>query len=47
MYDPEATQQAFDKDGFYKTGDIARKEGDHYFIEGRSSVDSKSPICTQ
>ncbi|KAK5056232.1 hypothetical protein LTR84_012785 [Exophiala bonariae] len=39
MYDPEATRRAFDQDGFYLTGDIARQEGDLYFIEGRSAVD--------
>ncbi|PGH20090.1 hypothetical protein AJ80_03658 [Polytolypa hystricis UAMH7299] len=39
MNDPVATINAFDEDGFYKTGDIARREGDVYFIEGRRSVD--------
>lgn len=43
MYDPEATRRAFDEDGFYMTGDIARQEVNLYFIEGRSAVDSKSP----
>jgi len=41
--DPEATRKAFDKDGFFTTGDIARKEGDHYFIVGRASVDGGLP----
>ena len=31
-----------DEDGYFKTGDIARREGDFYFILGRASVDSKS-----
>lgn len=44
MNNPDATREAFDKDGFYKTGDIARREGTHYFIEGRSSVDSRLPL---
>ncbi len=41
MYDPEATQRAFDEEGFYKTGDIARQECGLYYIEGRSAIDSK------
>lgn len=40
MFDPKATTAAFTPDGFYKTGDIARKEGDYYFILGRASIDS-------
>ncbi|KAK5070695.1 hypothetical protein LTR24_010607 [Lithohypha guttulata] len=39
MYEPEATRRAFDKEGFYKTGDIARQEGGLYYIEGRSAID--------
>lgn len=39
MFDEEATRNAFDEDGYYKTGDIARREGDNYFIMGRASVD--------
>ena len=41
MYDPEATRRAFDEEGFYKTGDIARQEGGLYYIEGRSAIDSE------
>lgn len=37
--DPEATKNAHDSDGWYKTGDIARREGSFYFIVGRASVD--------
>lgn len=37
--DPEATKNAHDADGWYKTGDIARCEGGYYFIVGRASVD--------
>ncbi|KAL9113887.1 MAG: hypothetical protein Q9227_002021 [Pyrenula ochraceoflavens] len=37
--DPEATRAAHDENGFFKTGDIARREGKYYFITGRASVD--------
>ncbi|KAF2167604.1 hypothetical protein M409DRAFT_22406 [Zasmidium cellare ATCC 36951] len=37
--DPEATRKAHDADGFYKTGDIAEKRGNNYFILGRASID--------
>lgn len=36
---PEATRDAFDKEGFFKTGDIAVLENGRYRILGRSSVD--------
>jgi malonyl-CoA/methylmalonyl-CoA synthetase len=36
---PEATQQAFTADGWFKTGDVAVKENDYYRILGRESVD--------
>lgn len=39
LFDPEATMAALDKDGYFKTGDIARKEGNFYFILGRASID--------
>ncbi|KAM3415610.1 Malonate--CoA ligase [Cercospora zeina] len=39
LFDAEATKAAHDSHGYYKTGDIARKEGDYYFILGRASVD--------
>lgn len=41
LYDPVATAAAFTTDGYYKTGDIARSEGDYYFILGRASIDSE------
>lgn len=34
-----ATRNAHDENGYYKTGDIARKEGPYYFILGRASTD--------
>lgn len=39
LFDPEATAQAHDEDGYFKTGDIARREDGYYFIIGRASVD--------
>jgi malonyl-CoA/methylmalonyl-CoA synthetase len=39
LNDEEATRNAIDEDGYYKTGDIARREGDFYFIQGRASID--------
>ena len=39
LFDPEATRKALDNEGYFKTGDIARREGDFYFILGRESVD--------
>lgn len=39
LSDKQATLSAFDSNGYFKTGDIAHKEGDYYFIEGRASTD--------
>lgn len=39
LHDPEATKKAHDEEGYYKTGDVARREGKYYFIMGRSSID--------
>ncbi|TKA58711.1 hypothetical protein B0A55_11998 [Friedmanniomyces simplex] len=39
LFDPEATAAAHTEDGYYRTGDIARREGEHYWIMGRASVD--------
>jgi malonyl-CoA/methylmalonyl-CoA synthetase len=39
LNDPKATKEAHTLDGYYRTGDIARKEGKYYFITGRASVD--------
>ncbi|KAF3034951.1 hypothetical protein E8E11_003758 [Didymella keratinophila] len=39
LQDPEATAKAHDEDGYFKTGDIARKEGNYYYIVGRASLD--------
>jgi malonyl-CoA/methylmalonyl-CoA synthetase len=41
LFDEEATRNALDGDGYFKTGDIARREGKHYFILGRASIDSE------
>lgn len=39
LYDPEATAACHTEDGYYKTGDIARREHGYYWIMGRASVD--------
>lgn len=39
--DPEATKAAHDENGYFKTGDIARRKGRWYFIMGRASIDSE------
>jgi malonyl-CoA/methylmalonyl-CoA synthetase len=39
LYDPEATAKAHDEDGYFRTGDIARREGKYYWIVGRASLD--------
>jgi len=39
LFDEEATRNIIDEEGYFKTGDIARREGDFYFIQGRASVD--------
>jgi len=39
LYDPEATAKAHDEDGYFRTGDIARREGKYYWIIGRASLD--------
>ena len=39
LFDHDATAKAHDSEGFFKTGDIARREGQYYFILGRASLD--------
>ncbi|RFU26561.1 hypothetical protein B7463_g9774, partial [Scytalidium lignicola] len=39
LFDDDITAQAHDADGYFKTGDIARRKGTYYFIVGRASVD--------
>ncbi|RFU31222.1 hypothetical protein B7463_g5091, partial [Scytalidium lignicola] len=39
LHEPEATTASFREDGFFKTGDIARRVGPYYFIMGRASID--------
>jgi malonyl-CoA/methylmalonyl-CoA synthetase len=39
LFDPEATAASHTPDGRYRTGDIARRDGEYYFILGRASVD--------
>jgi len=39
LCDPEETAKAHDRDGYFRSGDIARREGKYYFIIGRASLD--------
>jgi malonyl-CoA/methylmalonyl-CoA synthetase len=39
LHDPVATQKAHNEDGYFMTGDIARREGKYYFILGRANID--------
>ncbi|KAJ5155004.1 AMP-dependent synthetase/ligase [Penicillium coprophilum] len=39
LFDEKATADAHDSEGYFKTGDIARREGKYYFILGRASID--------
>lgn len=39
--DPEKTREAFDEEGYYKTGDVGHYTGKHYIIDGRVSTDSE------
>jgi malonyl-CoA/methylmalonyl-CoA synthetase len=39
LHDSEATLAAHDSEGWFKTGDIARRDGGFYTIIGRASVD--------
>lgn len=39
LFDEKATADAHDAEGYFKSGDIARREGKYYFILGRASID--------
>ena len=39
LQDPEATAKAHNQDGYFRTGDIARRDGTYYYIVGRASLD--------
>lgn len=39
LFDDKATAAAHDEDGYFRTGDIGRKEGKYYYIVGRASLD--------
>ena len=39
LYDEHATRSSLDEQGYFKTGDVARREGDMYWILGRASID--------
>jgi acyl-CoA synthetase (AMP-forming)/AMP-acid ligase II len=39
LFDDEATAATHNGDGFFITGDIARREGPYYWILGRASID--------
>ncbi|MCI5055711.1 MAG: acyl-CoA synthetase [Flavobacteriales bacterium] len=39
LNNPEATQKSFTPDGWFKSGDIAFRQNERYFIMGRRSID--------
>jgi malonyl-CoA/methylmalonyl-CoA synthetase len=39
LNDPAATARAHDADGYFRTGDIARRKGQYFYIIGRASLD--------
>ncbi|RVX71646.1 hypothetical protein B0A52_03830 [Exophiala mesophila] len=39
LNDKENTQKVHDENGFFRTGDIAKKEGQYFFILGRANID--------
>jgi malonyl-CoA/methylmalonyl-CoA synthetase len=39
LRDPEETARAHDPDGYFRSGDIARRDGKYYYIIGRASLD--------
>lgn len=39
LHDSEGTATAHDEYGYFRTGDLARREGKYYFILGRASLD--------
>lgn len=39
LHDAESTAKAHDAEGYFRTGDIARREGKYYWIVGRASLD--------
>jgi malonyl-CoA/methylmalonyl-CoA synthetase len=39
IFDDVATREAHDAEGYFKTGDIARRVGSYFFILGRASLD--------
>lgn len=42
LRDPEATIKAYNAEGYLKTGDIARREGNHHFIVGCTATKIKT-----
>lgn len=39
LFDDQATTDAHDADGYFRTGDIGHRVGAYYFIDGRASLD--------
>src|SRR5689334_20133319 len=39
LHDPEATNNAHNEAGYFRTRDIARREGKYYVIVGRAALD--------
>ena len=42
---PEATEAAFDEEGYFRTGDSARLVGSNVVLDGRFKTDCKPVSC--
>ncbi|KAI9933569.1 hypothetical protein MW887_008042 [Aspergillus wentii] len=46
LNDEISREDLFTHDGYYKTGDIAHRKGDHFFFDGRASMDFIKTIAS-